>query len=131
CLVSFIRASDNGNAETLQNFVKDPFESPRAGYVSDGDVLNYSQPGDFDASGYMSEGGITLYARKMQDRFREGLEAVRNSISKPSDVLDDRVCLWCAVLLSYLKDIKSLDRPWLSSPRWSTSLGCMIGCRSG
>lgn len=28
-------------------------------------------------NGYISEGGITVYARKMQARFKEGLEAVR------------------------------------------------------
>lgn len=36
--------------------------------------------GDLDISGYMSEGGISLYARKMQARFREGLEAACDSM---------------------------------------------------
>ncbi len=68
-----------------------------AGYVSDGDALisgTFSGPlaelssADLN-SGYMSEGGISLYARKMQARFREGLEAVRDSMRR-GDAMNDR-----------------------------------------
>jgi len=47
---------------------------------------------DLDLSGYMSEGGISVYARKMQARFKEGIEAVRESMNKPitTEFVDDR-----------------------------------------
>ncbi|VBB33418.1 unnamed protein product, partial [Acanthocheilonema viteae] len=54
-----------------------------SGYLSEGESLftaNSTIPelSMADVSnGYMSEGGITVYARKMQARFKEGLEAVR------------------------------------------------------
>lgn len=62
-----------------------------AGYVSENDALQLSDQIDLDISGYMSEGGISLYARKLQARFREGLElAQRDSMRKATDVIDDR-----------------------------------------
>ncbi|VDM43530.1 unnamed protein product [Toxocara canis] len=57
-----------------------------SGYLSEGESLlaggsNLPELSVADVSnGYMSEGGITVYARKMQARFREGLEAVRDSM---------------------------------------------------
>ncbi len=68
-----------------------------AGYVSDGDALTAALSGPLAelstadlTSGYMSEGGISLYARKMQARFREGLEAVRDSMRRQQADLNDR-----------------------------------------
>ena len=58
-----------------------------SGYMSDGDILK-SKPMD-DFSGYMSEGGASLYARRMQQRFREGMQAVKESMQKSSGVVDD------------------------------------------
>uniref|UniRef100_A0A914ZLJ3 AAA+ ATPase domain-containing protein n=2 Tax=Parascaris univalens TaxID=6257 RepID=A0A914ZLJ3_PARUN len=57
-----------------------------SGYLSEGESLlasgsNFPDLSIADVSnGYVSEGGITIYARKMQARFREGLEAVRDSM---------------------------------------------------
>ncbi len=40
-------------------------------------------------SGYMSEGGASLYAKRMQQRFREGMAAVKECMQKSSGVIDD------------------------------------------
>ncbi|CAG9537985.1 unnamed protein product [Cercopithifilaria johnstoni] len=54
-----------------------------SGYLSEGESLFTANTIIPELSvadvrnGYMSEGGITVYARKMQARFKEGLEAVR------------------------------------------------------
>lgn len=42
------------------------------------------------SNGYMSEGGITVYARKMQARFKEGLEAVRDGMRHRQINFNDR-----------------------------------------
>jgi neuron navigator 2 len=59
------------------------------GYMSDGDVLR-SSPGhhhhdsDLGGSGYVSEGGASNYAKRMQQRFHEGMMAVKECMEKSS-----------------------------------------------
>uniref|UniRef100_A0A8R1XMJ8 Uncharacterized protein n=1 Tax=Onchocerca volvulus TaxID=6282 RepID=A0A8R1XMJ8_ONCVO len=54
--------------------------------------LRYQRLSLLDVSnGYMSEGGITVYARKMQARFKEGLEAVRDSMRQRNHDFNDRL----------------------------------------
>lgn len=45
-----------------------------------------------DFSGYLSEGGASMYARRMQQRFKEGMQLVQECLnsSKYPDVDDDR-----------------------------------------
>ncbi|GFO49079.1 neuron navigator 2 [Plakobranchus ocellatus] len=45
--------------------------------------------GDDWASGYLSEGGASLYARRLQQRFREGMQAVRECMQKSSSAAMD------------------------------------------
>ncbi|XP_071112874.1 neuron navigator 2-like isoform X9 [Haliotis cracherodii] len=59
-----------------------------SGYMSDGDILK-SNRGEEWASGYLSEGGASLYARRLQQRFREGMQAVRECMQKSSGLVDD------------------------------------------
>ncbi|XP_064627307.1 neuron navigator 3-like isoform X13 [Lineus longissimus] len=59
-----------------------------AGYMSDGDILRPNAHVE-DFSGYMSEGGASLYAKRMQQRFREGIEAVEECMRKSSGLIDD------------------------------------------
>ena len=59
-----------------------------AGYMSDGDILRSSHADDIN-SGYMSEGGASVYARRMQQRFREGIMAVKECMQKSSGMPDD------------------------------------------
>ena len=59
-----------------------------SGYMSDGDILKNNK-GDDWTSGYLSEGGASLYARRLQQRFREGMQAVRECMQKSSAVVDD------------------------------------------
>lgn len=59
-----------------------------SGYMSDGDILKKNQMEDM-SSGYMSEGGASLYARRLQQRFREGMQAVKECMQKSSGVTDD------------------------------------------
>ena len=61
-----------------------------SGYVSDGDVLKNSRHCNDDFfSGYLSEGGASLYARRLQQRFREGMQAVKECMQKSSGLVDD------------------------------------------
>ncbi|CAL1533637.1 unnamed protein product, partial [Lymnaea stagnalis] len=65
-----------------------------SGYMSDGDILknnrnNGGGVGDDWTSGYLSEGGASLYARRLQQRFREGMQAVRECMQKSSGIMDD------------------------------------------
>uniref|UniRef100_A0A0M3IM61 SCP domain-containing protein n=1 Tax=Ascaris lumbricoides TaxID=6252 RepID=A0A0M3IM61_ASCLU len=70
-----------------------------SGYLSEGESLlasgsNFPELSIADVSnGYVSEGGITIYARKMQARFREGLEAVRDSMRHRHHDYNDRYYL--------------------------------------
>jgi neuron navigator 2 len=59
-----------------------------AGYMSDGDILRSSHVDDIN-SGYMSEGGASLYAKRMQQRFREGIMAVKECMQNSSGMPDD------------------------------------------
>jgi len=44
-----------------------------------------------DFSGYLSEGGASMYARRMQQRFREGMQLVKECLdTKYMDADDDR-----------------------------------------
>ncbi|KAH9505653.1 hypothetical protein Btru_056203 [Bulinus truncatus] len=65
-----------------------------SGYMSDGDILKNNRNnggcgGDEWTSGYLSEGGASLYARRLQQRFREGMQAVRECMQKSSGIMDD------------------------------------------
>ncbi|KAJ8032124.1 Neuron navigator 2 [Holothuria leucospilota] len=65
-------------------------EDTNAGYLSDGDILH--RHNNFrDLSGYMSEGGSTLYARRMGTLFRsgDGMAALREYLQKPIEMSDD------------------------------------------
>ena len=59
-----------------------------AGYMSDGDILRSSHLEDMN-SGYMSEGGASLYARRLQQRFLEGIMAVQESMEDGTRLTDD------------------------------------------
>ena len=69
------------------------------GYMSDGDVVRgggsgsaaVSRAADRLMSGYTSEGGggVTSYARRMQQRFLEGILAVRQSMERTPQFTDD------------------------------------------
>ena len=57
--------------------------------MSDGDVLRSTTTHHVndDAnvnSGYMSEGGASVYAKRMQQRFHEGMMAVKECMEKSS-----------------------------------------------
>ncbi|XP_069128702.1 neuron navigator 3-like isoform X3 [Argopecten irradians] len=60
-----------------------------SGYMSDGDILKGNKMGDDMSSGYLSEGGASLYARRLQQRFREGMQAVKECMQKSTGLLDD------------------------------------------
>lgn len=61
-----------------------------SGYMSDGDILKGSNNKvDEMNCGYMSEGGASLYARRLQQRFREGMQAVKECMQKNSGMVDD------------------------------------------
>lgn len=60
-----------------------------SGYMSDGDILKGNKLGDDMTSGYLSEGGASLYARRLQQRFREGMQAVKECMQKSSGLMDD------------------------------------------
>ena len=62
------------------------------GYMSDGDIVRTAcrqLTGDDANCGYMSEGGVSLYMKRMQQRFREGMLAVRESMEKNNGQTDD------------------------------------------
>ena len=60
-----------------------------SGYMSDGDILKSNSRNDDWSSGYLSEGGASLYARRLQQRFREGMQAVKECMQKSSGLMDD------------------------------------------
>ncbi|XP_076466294.1 neuron navigator 2-like isoform X3 [Babylonia areolata] len=60
-----------------------------SGYMSDGDILKSNNRNDDWSSGYLSEGGASLYARRLQQRFREGMQAVKECMQKSSGLMDD------------------------------------------
>ncbi|KAF2369173.1 hypothetical protein FHG87_000047 [Trinorchestia longiramus] len=66
------------------------------GYLSDGDVLRpvHGKGGDdvpmqCDLDGYLSEGGASLYAHKINQRFKEGIRQVQESMSKVQQYMHD------------------------------------------
>jgi len=62
------------------------------GYMSDGDIVRtacHRVSVDDSNCGYMSEGGVSLYMKRMQQRFREGMLAVRESIEKSNGMTDE------------------------------------------
>jgi len=61
------------------------------GYMSDGDIVRTAcrLTADDANCGYMSEGGVSLYMKRMQQRFREGMLAVRESMEKHNGLTDD------------------------------------------
>jgi len=61
------------------------------GYMSDGDIVRTAcrLTADDANCGYMSEGGVSLYMKRMQQRFREGMLAVRESMEKNNGLTDD------------------------------------------
>ncbi|KAL3881382.1 hypothetical protein ACJMK2_027830 [Sinanodonta woodiana] len=59
-----------------------------SGYMSDGDILKRNNMDDM-TSGYMSEGGASMYARRLQQRFREGMQAVKECMQKSRGLIDD------------------------------------------
>lgn len=58
-----------------------------SGYMSDGDILKSNRVEDM-TSGYISEGGASLYARRMQQRFREGMQAVKECMQNSTGIND-------------------------------------------
>jgi hypothetical protein len=64
------------------------------GYMSDGDVMHKHRSlrqhlvaaTDESNSGYISEGGVSQYVKRMQQRFNEGMRAAHESIKATDDV---------------------------------------------
>lgn len=77
---------------TMKSTLRGPVEEIPVGYTSDMEVIGTMGGAnlDLEISGYMSEGGISLYAKKLQATFKEGMEAVRDSLKKPTNIIDDR-----------------------------------------
>ncbi|MPC38127.1 hypothetical protein E2C01_031633 [Portunus trituberculatus] len=62
------------------------------GYMSDGDVLRnvgYRSGNSSDLDGYMSEGGASLYAHRLNQRFKEGMRQVHESMNKVQHFIQD------------------------------------------
>jgi neuron navigator 2 len=57
--------------------------------MSDGDILKGNNKVEDMNCGYMSEGGASLYARRLQQRFREGMQAVKECMQKNTGMIDD------------------------------------------
>ncbi|XP_038049200.1 neuron navigator 3-like isoform X2 [Patiria miniata] len=67
-------------------------EDVGSGYVSDGDILHRNAQLSDIASGYMSEGGGYLYAKRLGtggSRLRDGMAAVREFLQKTVDLSDE------------------------------------------
>lgn len=83
------------------------YVAPVSGYMSDGDVLRnvgYKSGNSSDLDGYLSEGGASLYAHRLNQRFKEGMRQVHESMNKVQHFIhDDRwvrhAC--CSGLLSF------------------------------
>uniref|UniRef100_A0A0L8IBV4 Uncharacterized protein n=1 Tax=Octopus bimaculoides TaxID=37653 RepID=A0A0L8IBV4_OCTBM len=86
---SIKRAMSSGGQSALESDYASDLDTYDyiSGYVSDGDILR-SQRCDDMGSGYLSEGGASLYARRLQQRFREGMQAVKECMQKSSGILD-------------------------------------------
>ncbi|XP_069191860.1 protein sickie isoform X6 [Procambarus clarkii] len=62
------------------------------GYMSDGDVLRnvgYKCGNSSDLDGYLSEGGASLYAHRLNQRFKEGMRQVHESMNKVQHFIQD------------------------------------------
>ncbi|KAK8734477.1 hypothetical protein OTU49_005829, partial [Cherax quadricarinatus] len=62
------------------------------GYMSDGDVLRnvgYKSGNSSDLDGYLSEGGASLYAHRLNQRFKEGMRQVHESMNKVQHFIQD------------------------------------------
>ncbi|XP_071526574.1 uncharacterized protein [Panulirus ornatus] len=62
------------------------------GYMSDGDVLRnvgYKSSNSSDLDGYLSEGGASLYAHRLNQRFKEGMRQVHESMNKVQHFIQD------------------------------------------
>ncbi|XP_069979691.1 protein sickie isoform X5 [Penaeus vannamei] len=62
------------------------------GYMSDGDVLRnvgYKSGNSSDLDGYLSEGGASLYAHRLNQRFKEGMRQVHESMNKVQHFIHD------------------------------------------
>ena len=95
---SMKRTISNGHSVLESDYSSD-VEFDVTGYMSDGDVLrttssnaaedpNNGYMSDVN-SGYMSEGGASLYAKRMQQRFREGMAAVKECMQKSTGIADE------------------------------------------
>ncbi|XP_036367789.1 neuron navigator 2-like isoform X5 [Octopus sinensis] len=86
---SIKRAMSSGGQSALESDYASDLDTYDyiSGYVSDGDILR-SRGCDDMGSGYLSEGGASLYARRLQQRFREGMQAVKECMQKSSGILD-------------------------------------------
>ncbi|ROT68381.1 putative neuron navigator 3-like isoform X7, partial [Penaeus vannamei] len=61
-------------------------------YMSDGDVLRnvgYKSGNSSDLDGYLSEGGASLYAHRLNQRFKEGMRQVHESMNKVQHFIHD------------------------------------------
>jgi len=56
--------------------------------MSDGDILRSHHLDDLNC-GYMSEGGVSVYVKRMQQRFREGMLAVQECMERSNNMVDD------------------------------------------
>ncbi|CAL4071109.1 unnamed protein product, partial [Meganyctiphanes norvegica] len=62
------------------------------GYMSDGDVLRsvgYKSGNSSDLDGYLSEGGASLYAHRLNQRFKEGMRQVHESMNRVQHFIQD------------------------------------------
>ncbi|ELU14588.1 hypothetical protein CAPTEDRAFT_226983 [Capitella teleta] len=99
---NFRRTTSQGNSVLESDYGSDVegFDV-QAGYMSDGDILRSNQSDDMN-SGYMSEGGVSLYAKRMQQRFREGMMAVKECMQKSNAMADeDRYVMIHSILVRY------------------------------
>jgi hypothetical protein len=103
------RAAPSSSALDSDCGLSDSESMTAAGYMSDGDVLHMTGgggagtgsgaggrlgtsntgPGADIASGYMSESGVSQYAKRLQQRFTEGMLAVRECMTKGDIITDD------------------------------------------
>ncbi|XP_071483541.1 uncharacterized protein [Diadema antillarum] len=83
-----LQFTDQNLMDDCNDYVSEDIAS---GYVSDGDILHRTAGLGDIGSGYMSEGGGTLYARRigMSFRVRDGMAAVREYLSKSMDLSDE------------------------------------------
>ncbi|CAL4104536.1 unnamed protein product, partial [Meganyctiphanes norvegica] len=62
------------------------------GYMSDGDVLRsvgYKSGNSSDLDGYLSESGASLYSHRLNQRFKEGMRQVHESMNRVQHFQDD------------------------------------------